>query len=125
MPLPINRFHPIWARVNVRLFLSMVVAMALAFAPFAMPVGEAHAAVATGHHQGMATAGHCDDAPAPAKADHHKEKPCCTAGCMAAAMIPPTGEVAAILPHATERPGLDRFRRGFLGEIATPPPRLS
>ena len=111
--------------MSVRLLFSMMVAVALAFAPFAMPEGEASAADASGHHEGMAKAGHCDDTPAPAKSDGHKEKPCCGSGCMAAAMLPAEGEVVAASPHSTERPGLDRFRRGFLGEIATPPPRLA
>ena len=111
--------------MSVRLLLSMMIAVALAFAPFAMPMGEASAAPAAGHHEGMAKAGHCDDMPAPAKSDSHKEKPCCTAGCMAAAMLPAMVEGVVALPHATERPGLDLFYRGFLGEIATPPPRLA
>jgi len=124
MPLPINRFPAIGPPVSVRLLFSMMIAVALAFAPFAMPMGEASAA-ASGHHASMAKAGHCDDKPSPAKPDGHKEKPCCSAGCMAAAMLPAMGEGVVALPHATERPGLDLFYRGFLGEIATPPPRLA
>jgi len=108
--------------VSVRLLLFILVATALAFAPFAMPMGEAIAAPA-GHHESMAKASHCDDMPAPAKSDKHKEKPCCVAGCMAAAMLPAMGDEAVVLPVAAERPGLDRFYRGYLGEIATPPPR--
>ena len=124
MALPINRFPAIGPFVSVRYFLSMLVAAALAFAPFAMPMGEASAA-ATSHHSSMGKAGHCDDQPAPAKHDKHQDKPSCAAGCMAAAMLPAIGEAVLQLPHATERPGLDRFYRGYLGEIATPPPRLS
>ena len=59
--------------MSVRLLLSMMIAVALGFAPFAMPMGEASAAPAAGHHEGMAKAGHCDDMPAPAKSDSHKE----------------------------------------------------
>jgi len=120
--LPINRFPAIGPRVSVRLLLFMLVATALAFAPFAMPMGEAIAAPA-GHHEGMAKASHCDDMPAPAKSDSHKEKPCCAAGCMAAAMLPAMAEGGVAQPHVAERPGLDRFYLGHLGEIATPPPR--
>ena len=108
--------------MSVRLLLFILVATALAFAPFAMPMGEAIAASA-GHHESMAKASHCDDTPAPAKSDKHKEKPCCVAGCMAAAMLPAMAEAAVVLPVASERPALDRFYRGHLGEIATPPPR--
>ena len=114
--------------MSVRLLFSLMVAMALAFAPFAMPMGEASAAPG-GHHEGVAkassTAGHCDDMPAPAKSDSHQKKPCCTAGCMAAAMLPAAGEGLALAPLSRERPGLDQFQRGFLVEIATPPPRLA
>lgn len=102
----------------------MLIAMALAFAPFAMPMGEASAAPA-GHHEAIAKASHCDEMPAPANSDKHKEKPCCAAGCMAAAMLPATCDAAAVVPIAAERPGLDRFYRGYLGEIATPPPRAA
>jgi len=103
----------------------MMVAMALAFAPFAMPMGEASAAPSAAHHEAISTSGHCDEMPAPAKSDSHKEKPCCTAGCMAAAMLPAMGDGGAALPQAIERPGLDLFYRGYLGEIATPPPRIA
>jgi hypothetical protein len=122
--LPINRFPAIGGHVSGRAFLSMLVAMAIAFAPFAIPMGEASVAAA-GHHSDMVKAGHCDDQPAPAKPDNHKDKPCCAAGCMAAAMLPAMGEAMLQLPHANARPGLDLFYRGYLGEIATPPPRLS
>lgn len=122
MPLPINRFPLIWPGVSIRFLFSMMIAMALAFAPFAMPIGEASAAQA-GHHESMAKADHCNDIPAPAKSDSHKAKPCCVAGCMAPALLPAMSEGLAIQPSSAERPGLDSFRRGFLGEIATPPPR--
>ena len=108
--------------MSVRLLLFMLVATALAFAPFAMPMGEAIAGPA-GHHEGMARASHCDDMPAPAKSEKHKEKPCCAAGCMAAATLPAMVEAAVALPVVSELPALDRFHRGYLGEIATPPPR--
>ena len=100
----------------------MLIATAVAFAPFAMPMGEAIAAPAS-HHESMVKASHCDEMPAPAKSDKKKEKPCCVAGCMAAAMLPAMAEEAVVLPVVSERPALDRFYRGYLGEIATPPPR--
>ena len=124
MPLPINRFPAIWPRVSVRFLFALLIAVGLAMAPFAMPMGEANAA-STGHHAGMNKAGHCDDQPAPAKQDKHQDKPCCAAGCMAAAMLPDLAQAVLELPRATERPALERFYRGFLGEIATPPPRIS
>ena len=108
--------------MSVRLLLFLLVATALAFTPFAMPMGEVIAAP-SGQHESMSKASHCDDMPAPAKSEKHKEKPCCAAGCMAAATLPAMAESAVVLPDVIERPGLDRFYRGYLGEIATPPPR--
>lgn len=124
MPLPINRFPAIWPAVSVRFLFALLIAVGLALAPFAMPMGEA-SATPTGHHAGMTKAGHCDDEPAPAKPGKHEDKPCCAAGCMTAAVLPDLAQAALDLPRATERPGLERFYRGFLGEIATPPPRIS
>lgn len=119
------------ARVSLRILFAIWIAVAMAVAPFAMPMGEASAAPA-GHHAAMASdagdvgdAGHCDEQQAPGHSDQDKDKPCCVAGCMAAATLPAMGGEALALPGMSERPGLDMFRRGYLGEIATPPPRLS
>ena len=109
------------AAVRIRFLFAMLIAMALAMTPLAMPMGEAMAA--PGHHA-TAKAVHCPDAPKPG---HHTQadKSCCVAGCMALAMLPaPAGE-PAMAAGSRERPQPDRFRRGYLGEIATPPPRLS
>lgn len=116
------------AGMSVRILLACLIAMAMAFAPFAMPMGEARAAATTGHHSEMMQAEHCDGQDAPAQPGQHesqKEKPCCVAGCMAAAMLPAIGDEAVEPAVSVERPGLDRFYRGYLGEIATPPPRIS
>lgn len=106
-----------------RIFMAMIVALALALGPLAMP-GEAAMAAAPAHHGDMAGAGHCDERQQP---DHRDQaaKGCCVAGCMAVAALPaPSAELAA-LPEGRERPAPDRFRRGYLGEIATPPPRTA
>jgi hypothetical protein len=107
-----------------RLFaLLLVVAMSLA--PLGMPA-MAEAATPAAHHGAMAkqVGGHCDQQPQPTQ--HHKasDKGCCAAMCVA--MVAPTG--AAELPayHAArERLASDNDRHGFLGEIATPPPKLA
>jgi Ni/Co efflux regulator RcnB len=109
--------------MRMRLLFLTLIAVAMALAPLAMPVSDVMAAPA-GHHQAMAKAGHCPEAPKPSH-HHQAEKSCCVAGCMALAALPvPAGEPA--LHGATrERPEPDQFRRGYLGEIATPPPRLA
>lgn len=124
MPLPINRFPAISPRVSVRFLFALLIAVGLAMAPFAMPIGEASAA-SSGHHAAMTQAAPCDDEPAPAKPGKREDKPCCAAGCMTAVVLPDLAQAVLELPRATERPGLERYYRGFLGEIATPPPRSS
>ena len=108
--------------MRLRLLFLTLIAFAMALAPLAMPLGEAMAASA-GHHQAM-NAGHCPDAPMPS---HHQqsEKSCCVAGCMALAALPVPADEPAMIGRTIERPALDHFRRGYLGEIATPPPRLA
>ena len=123
MPLPNCRFACIWPPVNLRILFACLIAVAMAFAPFAMPMDEVRAATSTGHQ--MMSAEHCDEQQAPDQHKSQKEKPCCVAGCMTAAMLPTTAEEAAELAVSTERPGLDRFRLGVPEEIATPPPRTS
>ena len=111
--------------MSLRLLLTMLLAVAMSFAPLAM--GGAMAA-APAHHGTMAQhgdrAGHCPD-----QSDHGKpakaaEQGCCAAMCLGIAVAPASpGEPLAFTP-INARPAPDRFRRGFLGEIATPPPRL-
>ena len=108
MPLPINRFPAISPRVSVRFLFALLIAMGLALAPFAMPIGEASAA-SSGHHAGMTKAAHCDDEPPPAKPGKHEDNPCCAAGCMTAAVLPDLAEQVLDLPRATERFGLVDF----------------
>lgn len=105
----------------------MMVAMAMALAPLAMPMGKAEAAPA-GHHEAMSAdmnrAGHCPDAPKPGH-PAQTDKSCCAAGCMALATLPVPAAAAALSGTAPARPAADRFRPGYLGEIATPPPRIA
>jgi hypothetical protein len=50
------------------------------------------------------------------------DKSCCAAMCIA--VVVPAGEPGLTQYHGLrERPASDQHRRGFLGEIATPPPR--
>jgi len=112
--------------VSLRFLFAMLVAVAMSFAPVTMPLGEA-SAVTTGHHaMKMADDGHCADQPAKGHADGtDKAKPCCAAGCMAAATLASVSDEAVVLPSAAERPALDQSLGGIAAEIATPPPRIS
>lgn len=118
----------------IRRLFALLFAIAMTLAPLGMPaMAEAASPPAAAHHGAMAGTEHCDDQPQP---DRHQEKhqsqhqggaadkSCCAAMCVA--VVVPSG--AAQLPayHGPrERPAPDRFRLGYLGEIATPPPRLS
>lgn len=107
-------------------FFAMLFALMIIAAPLAMPAGaEAAMPAAASHHGEMAKQGHCDGEPAQ---DHHgkaADKGCCTAMCMAVAVAPATAVEPSHYGALTLRPGAAPFRRGYLGEIATPPPRLS
>lgn len=108
-----------------RLF-AMLFALTIIVAPLAMPAGaEAAMPAPASNHGDMAKQGHCDGEPAQ---DHHgkaADKGCCTTMCMAVAGAPAAAVEPLHYGASTLRPGAAPFRRGYLGEIATPPPRLS
>ena len=112
--------------VSVRFLLGLLIAMAMAFAPIAMPLGEAAAAQPSPHGDmaGMTKGDHCPDQPQPQQ--HHKaEKSCCVAGCFALATLSEPETAGDGLVSSLERPAPEYFRRSILNEIATPPPRHS
>ena len=111
------------APVFGRIFPAMIMGLALALGLLAMPEAQA---TPSAHHGAMAGAEHCDQQQPPQPGQQDKaEKPCCVAGCMAVAALPAPVLETAALPGLRERPAPDRFRLGYLGEIATPPPRLA
>ncbi len=106
------------------MIMTLAVGLALALGPLAMPV-MAKAEAPAAHHGMTMAEGHCDEQKPPQKTEHHgkADKSCCAASCMAVANLP-APVVAPIAPNGSlERPAPDRFRRGYLAEIATPPPR--
>ncbi len=106
----------------VRRLFALLFAVAMSLAPLGMPA-MAEAATPASHHGSMAKQAHCDQQPRPTQ--HHKagDKGCCVAMCVA--VVAPSGVAGLSQYHsARERPASDNDRRGFLGEIATPPPRL-
>lgn len=107
-----------------RILLAMIMALALALGPMAIPGGEAMAAAAPAHHgdEMAAAMDHCDEQQQPDRQDK-ADNSCCVAGCMAVAALPAPALEPTVLSAARDRPAPDRFRLGYLGEIATPPPR--
>jgi len=111
-----------------RRLLALLFAIAMTLAPLGMPA-MAEAATAAPHHGAMTSQGHCDDhqgggQPQPDRHHQSADKSCCAAMCIAAVVPAGAGEVSQF--HAARvRPASDLDRRGYLSEIATPPPRLS
>jgi len=107
--------------MTFRRLLALLFAVAMVFAPIGMP---AMANASEGHRGMVAAQGHCDRQSPPD--NHHKaaDKGCCAAMCIA--MVVPDGVAQPSQYHADrERPASDQARRGYLGEIATPPPKLA
>jgi hypothetical protein len=112
----------------MRWFLALLLALGLSLSPPAMRAAEAREAMpAGGHHAAAATSmDHCADEPAK---QHDKKKAdmgdCCVAACAGISIAP--AMPADPLPYSAlaSRPAPERFRAGFLGEVATPPPRSS
>ena len=105
-----------------RLFALLMLAVAMALAPLGMPAMAEASPPASAHHGAMAGEGHCQDQPQPASDRGKADKNCCVAMCVA--VVVPAGADALPEFHGpSERPAPDRFRLGYLGEIATPPPK--
>lgn len=109
--------------VNLPRLFAILVACALLLAP---AFGRTAAAVAAtaGHAQMMDQAGHCQMPPS-GSADHHKMdgKSCCVWMCVAVPAdmeTPLHDDLAQGSAHVAAFAG---FHIGYLGEIATPPPR--
>lgn len=109
--------------VTFRRLFALLFAVAMTLAPLGMPA-MAEAAAAATHHGDMAGQEHCDDQPRPDRHQSTADKSCCVAMCVA--VVVPAG-VAELAQYRAmrERPAADVERRGFLGEIATPPPKLA
>ncbi len=109
--------------MTIRRFLAMLFAVAIMAAPLGVPaMAEARTAPAEAHHGARAGPAHCDEQPAPDQPKKAADKSCCAAMCVA--VVVPQGSGAFAGYHGpSERPAPDQFRLGYLGEIATPPPR--
>jgi hypothetical protein len=113
------------AAMNLRLLFAILIAIGMFMAPLGIRSGAAMAIAPSGHHDQMAMSDHCGEQPAKTKHEKSGESACCVAMCMAVAPAP----VAKLEPHfltaSLDRPAPERFGRGFLAELPTPPPRLA
>lgn len=108
--------------MKIGALFSMLIAVAMLFAPAA---SAAHFMAASGHQNAQTMAmGHCQSLPtdtqgkAPAKS-------CCIAMCMAVAVAPAQPVKTALKVAAPTYFAAPQYWRGFLGELATPPPRIA
>jgi hypothetical protein len=113
--------HP----VNIRRFLAIFIALAVLFAPSvtyaAMPM-----AAAPHHDMQMMDMGHCQMPPSK-NSDHNKfdGKSCCISMCMAVAVAPSAPADGVEPNHPVTYFAAPQSWHGYLGEIATPPPRAA
>jgi hypothetical protein len=110
--------------VSVGKLFAIIVALAVLFAPSV--VAAEHMAITPGHDMQMMEMGHCDGMPSK-PADHGKVngKSCCISMCMAVTIAPSAPADAAQAKHDAAYFVVPQSWHGFLGEIATPPPRIA
>ena len=122
--MPSGEFGGIGAGVTIRRLFALLVAMAISLAPVGMPaMAVAQDVPASQHHGDMAGPMHCDEQQ-PDGQQPEGDQNCCAAMCFGV-VVPQGGAPLAAYHGPTDRPARDRFRLGYLGEIATPPPRFS
>lgn len=114
-----------------KLFLAVLVALAVLFAPALTRAGEAFAAVPD-HHAQMMQSGHCKAAPSNVGEDGKSSdkdkaagKNCCVSMCMAVAIAPAAPPKPVTLHGSAATFPLTTQYHGCIAEIATPPPRLA
>jgi hypothetical protein len=107
----------------LRYLVGLLIGLAMAVAPLGMPAMAA-APTPAGHHEKMTGQGHCDQQPKPDQHHRTADKGCCAAMCIGV-VVPESAAELALYQAERERPTSDQSRRGYLGEIATPPPKLA
>jgi hypothetical protein len=109
--------------MSFKSLFAILVALAVLVAPSAAFAGMAVAA----HHRGMQSMemGHCQTPPSK-DADRGKaDKNCCISMCLTLAVAPAAPAGAVEVPHAVTYFTAPQSWHGYLGEIATPPPRTA
>jgi hypothetical protein len=111
------------AIARLRHLVGIFVALALLFAPGVAHFGMADAA-APHHERMMEQTGHCS-LPAGGLSDHGKAagNACCSSICVAIAADAATSLYEASIRSPAPAFALAKLHIGYLGEIATPPPR--
>lgn len=113
----------ICCRVSLRPVFAVLIALAMAFAPFAMQSGSARAAMPSDHHAQVKDAAHCTGSER--KAGKTVDHSCCAAMCAAAALAPALAAYLPMVAPGDDRPAIEQFGRSHLAKLPTPPPRAS
>lgn len=115
-----------WVLVNTRRLVMMLTALAMLFAPLAMQSGAAMAMPASDHHAQVSNGGHCDSNDQPDnKRTDKADMSCCVAMCSAVTIASSAAADTPAFAYAELTMLPDQFRRSFLAELPTPPPRAS
>lgn len=118
--------RPYGILMSPRKLFAIMIALAVLLAPAFSRLGEASAALPDGHHAQMVKGGHCQS-PESAPDDHEKApaKSCCLSMCMGVAVASPSRVEANNPPRAPATFVVRALHLSYLGEIATPPPKLA
>ncbi|MGE5564462.1 MAG: hypothetical protein ACM3ZV_14315 [Bacillota bacterium] len=115
------------AMMGTRPLFAFILTIAVLFASALS--GSAVASAATmNHDMQMMEMGHCSSMPSMPSKDDGKApvKSCCIAMCSAAVAVAPSAPAELpIIERATPGFFVPAAHHGYLGEIATPPPRLA
>lgn len=111
------------ATVSMRKLFAILVAVSVLFGPALTRAGELYAAVPD-HQMQMMESGHCKS-PGSDEQDDGPTKNCCIANSTAIAVSPSTSAASGLSRQQEMASFVPRGQVGYLGEIATPPPRLA
>lgn len=111
--------------MGTRPLLAFIAMIAVLFA--SALTGTATASAATmNHDMQMMEMGHCSSPPASEHDGNSMPKQCCVAMCMATVAVAPSApEELPLVKQPAMTFALPQSHEGYLGEIATPPPRLA
>lgn len=111
--------------VSLRAIFATFVALAMMLAPAMTHAGAAFAAMPDQDMQ-MMEAGHCQSLPSQSgQNDKDAGKSCCISICIGLAASPPTPVLVETTPSRLITFFVPKLHRPYLGEIATPPPRIA
>jgi len=111
--------------VSIRKLFAMMIALAVLLAP-SVAYADMPMAMGPHHDMQMMQMGHCQMPPS--KSDGHDKadgKSCCISMCMAVAIAPPVPTTSVEPAHVSTYFAVPTSWHGYLGEIATPPPRVA